>query len=382
MGPGGIDPFGFVDALWSGLEGPATVAKIRRGAAVLATAPRPPVGLTPHEIVHRHDKLVVRYYPPGGTPGATGGGGTPGATGGTRTDLLPVVVVPSLINKAYICDLEPGRSLVAALAEKGHPTYLIDWGVPGPEDAREDVGYVLLELLHRSIDRIVRHAGGDARTTSGAVHLLGYCMGGTLATMYAALRPERVASLVSLNAPIRFSEGGRFKDLVSAVNVDKAIDDDGLLPVSIMKPAFQLLDPMGNWSKHLALEAASHDPEKLARTLARERWLEENVPMPGAFAREFVKCAYQEDRLLKGTWEIRGETVRLERIACPVLVVACKTDFITPPAAAIPLADAVTGPARTEIVDAGHIGVVVGAQGPKVFYPMLDSFFRDNGAAR
>ena len=349
------DPFAVVDALWAGLEGPAAVARIRRGAFVLATAPRPPVGQTPHTIVHTHDKLVVRFYAP--------------SAGGPRT---PVVVIPSLINKAWICDLEPDRSLVAALAAAGHPTYLVDWGVPGPEDASEDVRYVLIELLHRAVDRIARHAGAPT------VHVLGYCMGGTLASMYAALRPQRVASLVALAAPVKFSEGGRFRDLVSAVNVDKAIDPDGLLPVSLMKPAFQLLDPMGNWSKHDAIERASHDPAKLARVLARERWLEENVPMAGAFAREFTKFAYQEDRLLAGTWAVGGETVNLARITAPTLVVTCQGDFITPAAAATPLAAAVSGPARLEAVEGGHIGVVVGAQGPRVFYPMLDRFFRDN----
>lgn len=351
------DPFAIVDAVWAGLEGPATVARIRRGAWVLANAPRPPVGLTPHHEVHHHDKLVVRFYPP--------------APGGPRT---PIVIVPSLINRAYICDLEPDRSLVAALAAAGHPTYLVDWGVPGPEDATEDVRYVLFELLDRAVARIARHAGAPT------VHLLGYCMGGTLAAMYTALRPRLVESLIALNAPVKFSEGGRFRDLVRAVDVDRAIDADGLLPVSVMKPAFQLLDPMGNWSKHEAIERASQDPEKLRRVLVRERWLEENVPMAGAFAREFTKYAYQQDRLLAGTWEIGGERVDLAAITAPTLVVTCQGDFITPSPAATPLADVVSGPSRLERLDGGHIGVVVGAQGPRVFYPLLDRWCRDPGS--
>lgn len=329
-------------------------ARMQRGALIHTLAPRPPVGLTPNTIVHAQDKLVLRYYAP---PAPTG--------------RPPVVLVPSLINRAWILDLEPDRSLCASLAARGHPVYLVDWGTPGPEDAEEDVGYVLNELLHRSIDRACRHA------RQPRAMVLGYCLGGTLAAMYAALRPARVAGLVALNAPVRFSEGGRFRDFVQPdrFDVDAVIDADGLVPVSAMRPAFQLLDPVGSWTKFLAIEAAGDDAPRLARVMARERWLEENVPMSGAFAREFLRNAYHEDRLLDGTWRIDNATVRLERIAAPTLVVACARDFIAPPASVLPLALVVPN-AEQVTMDCGHIGVVVGSEGPRTFYPMLDAWFR------
>ena len=342
-----------------GLGALDTVGRIQRGMWVHATAPRPDVGLTPHTVIHTHDKLVVRHY--AAQPAE-----------GVARHPVPVVVVPSMINRAYIVDLEPGRSLVEGLAKAGHEVYLVDWGVPGPEDADEDVGYVLLTLLHRSIRRIARHAG------SRQVHLFGYCMGGTLAAMYAALRGQHLASLTTLAAPIRFAEGGRFADLVTPIDVDATLGADGLVPVEVMKPVFQLLDPMGNWSKFEGVEKASHDEATLRRVMVRERWLEENVPMAGAFAREFVREAYQGDHLVDGGWVIRGEAVDLHNITCPTLVVACARDFITPPAAATPLADLVGADVvRTEVLETGHIGVVVGGMGPKVFYPLLDGWFRE-----
>ena len=335
------------------------VERIRRGMWVHATAPRPDVGMTPHTEVHQHDKLVVRHY--AASPAE-----------GVERQATPVVIVPSMINRAYIVDLEPGRSLVEGLASRGHDVYLIDWGVPGPEDADEDVGYVLLTLLHRSIRRIARHA------RSPKVHLFGYCMGGTLSAMYAALRGQHLASLTTLAAPIRFAEGGRFADLVTPIDVDAALGADGLVPVEVMKPVFQLLDPMGNWSKFEGVEKASHDEATLRRVMVRERWLEENVPMAGAFAREVVREAYQHDRLTDGSWVIRGEPVDLGAIRCPTLVVACARDFITPPAAATPLGELVGAEVvRTEVLQTGHIGVVVGGIGPKVFYPLLDEWFRE-----
>jgi polyhydroxyalkanoate synthase len=351
-----VDPLAVIGELALRFEGAAQLERVRRGMWIHAHAPRPPVGLTPHAIVHAHDKLVVRYYAP--------------ALSHARRE--PVLLVPSMINRAYILDLEPGRSVVEALAGRGHPTYLVDWGTPGPEDAAEDVGYVLLELLHRSIGRVARHAG------AARVHLFGYCQGGTLAAMYAALRPAQVASLCTLAAPVKFAAGGRFRDLVAGIDVDRAIDADGLVPVDVMKPAFKLLDPMGNWNKFLGLEAASKDPARLASAMRRERWLDDNVPMAGAFAREFIDQGYHRDRLITGEWRIRGERVDLANIACRSLVIACDNDFITPKAAALPLVNAIGGGrARAEVLATGHIGVVVSSAAPKVFHPLLDRWFRE-----
>lgn len=336
---------------------PDPFARIAVGMWLHATQPRPDVGVTPSEVIHRQDKLEVRYYAPPGEP----------------VQPLPVVLVPSLINKAYILDLEEGRSLCAALAAAGHRVYLVDWGVPGPEDADEDVGYALEELLHRAIDRACRHA--HARRAL----LLGYCLGGVMSTMYAALHPDRVAGLVALNTPVKFSEGGRFAEFVAKdrFDVEACISPDGLVPVSAMKPAFQLLDPVGSVTKYQAVEAAAGDAGKFARVMARERWLEENVPMAGAFAREFIRNAYQEDRLLAGTWTIRGQRVDLSRIGCPLLLVSCARDFISPPASCLPLAELVGSQDREVVsLDSGHIGVVVGAEGPRTFYPLLDRWFR------
>lgn len=355
-----VDPLAFQGPLmapWGFLD---QAHRARRGAQLLAMLPRPPVALTPHRVVHRQNKLCLRHYP--AAPEAPRG--------------RPVVVVPSMINKAWICDLEPDRSLVRALSAAGHPTFLVDWGEPGPEDAGQDGGEVLLDLLHRSVDRACREVGETQVT------LLGYCQGGTLAAMYAALRPARVGGLITLAAPVDFARGGRFRDFVAHLDVAECFPADRLVGTELMAAAFRMLDPMGNIGRLLAIEAASHDPRALARVLIRERWLEENVPMPGAFAREFIRSAYQENRLLAGTWRVRGEMVDLRRITAPLLVLACKKDFIAPADACLPLARA-TGSDRVqeERLETGHIGVVVGSFGPKVFYPLLDRWLRALPAA-
>ena len=339
------------------LDGPRQTDEVRRGMAIYALAPRPEIGTTPHEVVHRQDKLALRFYAPARP----------------NQDLPPVVIIPSMINKAAICDLEEERSLVAGLAARGHRVYLVDWGAPGPENAQDDVAWVLLTLLRRAIDRACRHAGAPQAT------LLGYCQGGTLAAIYAALRPTRVAGLIALAAPVRFSEGGRFRSFVdpATFDPDKAINADGLIGVDLMQATFRMLDPFGNWSRFRMIAKAAEDPRQLQRVMARERWLEENIPMAGAFAREFVKKAYQQDALLAGTWIIAGERVDLSHIRCRLAVYACEGDFISPKEACTPLAEAVSSTDITvETLPTGHIGVVVGSYGPREFYGKVDGWLR------
>lgn len=349
------DPLAALRPIFEGIGGLRQADAVRRGMHLHATLPRPEVGTTPHAVVHTQNKLVLRHYPSAQPRHAT-----------------PVVVIPSMINRASIVDLEPDRSLVAALAARGHGVYVVDWGIPGEEDARQTVADTLLGLLHRAIDRACRHAGARR------AHLLGYCQGGTLAAMYTALRPRRVATLAVFNAPVRFREGGRFRRFVDGghLDLDELIAPDRLLPVEVMQLAFKLLDPMGNWKKFAALDGLADDPARLRRTMARERWLEENVPMPGAFAREFIGRAYQEDALLGGSWSVAGEPVDLATITCPLAVYAAERDFIAPPASVTPLAEATASADVTcEVLPTGHIGIIVGRYGPRVFFPKLSAWF-------
>src|SRR5262249_46835070 len=142
---------------------------------------RPPVGTTPSDVVHRENKWrLLRYRPrPAGIAHPT-----------------PVLLIPSLINRHYVLDLLPKKSFVEYLVAQGFDVFCIDWGTPGDEDR-----YLEFDEI---CDRYVGRAIGVAARMSGAekAHVLGYCMGGTLAAIHAGAHPERFASLIALAAPI------------------------------------------------------------------------------------------------------------------------------------------------------------------------------------
>lgn len=148
------DPNQWAGQLLRGIDGLDQLERIRRGAWVHATSPRPAVGLTPHEVIHTHDKLAIRWYA-ARSPG-------PG---------VPVVVVPSLINKAYICDLEPGRSLVDGPCRARPRRVPRRWAPPTrPTRTRRGLRPAHAAAPQHPPDS-ARHAKADG------VHLFGYCMG-------------------------------------------------------------------------------------------------------------------------------------------------------------------------------------------------------------
>ena len=150
------------------------------------------VGETPADVVYSENKLDLLRYD------AEAAGIEPAADHDT-----PILIVYALINRPYILDLQPGRSVVRRLLEAGFDVYLIDWGEPSQLDA----SLTLEDYVDRYIDNCVDAVREDAGVDS--VNLLGYCRGGTMSAMYTALHEEKVQNLGLMAAGLCFAgEGG------------------------------------------------------------------------------------------------------------------------------------------------------------------------------
>ncbi|TAN52791.1 MAG: alpha/beta fold hydrolase, partial [Rhodospirillales bacterium] len=108
-----------------------------------------------------------------------------------------VLLIPSLVNRAYILDLAPGRSLARYLAGQGHRVFLVDWDAPG--GAERDFG--LSDYIAGRLEEALRQA---VRAHGGKLAVAGYCMGGLLALALAQRRPEAVTRLALLATPWDF----------------------------------------------------------------------------------------------------------------------------------------------------------------------------------
>ena len=336
-------------ALWT--QGVETAQKLKDLAGFLKERPVDKVrtGTTPHEIIHRQNKAVVRYFPPrrqGGDP-------------------TPVFISMPLINTWTVFDLLPGRSVVGALVDAGVPVYLLDWGRPGPEDRDVTLSELVDGLLPRAIDRSLRHA----RQHHGAEALdaLGYCVGGTFLSISLARRPGPVRRLALLAAPIDFHASGRLSTWADPETfpLDDIVDGFGNFPQELMRQSFRFLRPTGDVAKWKGLWDRFDSESFRELWAAMEQWNGDNVDFPGETYREYVRRCYFDNAMMKGGWTLAGAPVDLGAATMPALALAADGDHICPPAAAHGLAQAWGGPVQCRTLKGGHVGVCIGSALPK-----------------
>jgi polyhydroxyalkanoate synthase len=109
---------------------------------------------------------------------------------GPRRHPVPILIVTPLMAKPYVLDLAPGLSLVSHLAERGLELFLVDFGVPDSQDRQlrfEDH----LRVIDLAMNKLLAQTGAKRAT------LLGYCLGGIFATVYAATYLTNVHNLVT-----------------------------------------------------------------------------------------------------------------------------------------------------------------------------------------
>jgi polyhydroxyalkanoate synthase subunit PhaC len=285
---------------------------------------------------------------------------------GTGTG-VPVLLVPSLVNRSTVLDLDHGSSLVRHLARRGLDPYLLDWGAPGEMERSFTLTHYVAGRLARALGA-VRRARPDRRPV-----VLGYCMGGLLAVALAQIRPGDVAALALLATPWDFhaadaAAARRLGGIADALR--PMLQVWGELPVDHIQALFASVDPMQVPRKFAKWGAAPPDPAADRAFVATEDWLNDGVPMAGAVAIECLAGWYGANSPAGGAWCIDGQAVRPDLLPHPALVVVPANDRIVPPASALALARALPG-ASVRRPRLGHIGMVVGRRAPRAVWAPL-----------
>jgi len=274
-----------------------------------------------------------------------------------RANGTALLIAPSLVNRGYVLDLMPERSLVRALAAQGFRPYLIEWGAPGEAEEALDLDAYITGRLGRALDAV------RAETGTRPV-LVGYCMGGLLALALALRRPDELAGLALLATPWDFHADGGAQSRMTARLIDPwfpVFDRLGSVPVDVLQMFFASLEPLLALRKFLAFSDYEPDSDKAAAFVALEDWLNDGVALPVAVARECLLGWYGGNTTARGAWRIGGAPVRPEELTLPTLAVVPQHDRIVPPASAGALAGAI---AHASVLSppAGHIGMVVGGR--------------------
>jgi polyhydroxyalkanoate synthase len=287
-------------------------------------------GVTPREIVYEEDRLKVYRYIGDGEPKFK----------------TPLCFVFALVNRPYIVDLKEGRSIIAQLVKAGFDTYLIDWGIP----TRAERFLTTDDYVNGYILNVVEHL--RERTGSDQVNVMGYCMGGILATMFTAIHQDLVKNLVLLATGIDFST---------------------------REAAFLMIKPIENLvDKNINLMENVHRDEFVDDFLYMETWLNDNTPVPGEVFREFAKYLFQQNLLVQNRMRLGRHLIDLRKITCPLLNLMARKDHLVPCSQSEPLNDLVSSTDKEKIIwPAGHIGLGVSTRAHKELWPRVVQWLAD-----
>lgn len=310
------------------------------------------VGCTPSETVFRVDKLrLLRYM---------------GETEPTYS--TPLLVVFALVNRPYILDLRPGKSVVSHFLKRGFDTYNLDWGVPSDGDRFLDMEDYIEGYLDQVVDEVREQTGSEK------INLLGYCMGGSMSAMYTALHQDKIKNLILMAAPVDWSNKNfllaKWTD-ENVFDVDKLIEVYGNAPAELLQGSFLLLKPVSTLvEKYFTFYENLDDEKFLEDFFAMETWLNDNIPVAGQMFRQFVKYCMQQNLLIQGKLRIGRRKVNLRDITCPILNLTATQDHLVPAELSIPFNEAVGSEDKQGInFPAGHIGLAVGSRANRELWP-------------
>jgi polyhydroxyalkanoate synthase subunit PhaC len=313
------------------------------------------VAITPGKVIFRNRLIELLQYSPQ-TP---------------TVYAEPVLITPAWIMKYYILDLSPRNSLVRYLVEKGHTVFMISWKNPDAADRTLSVGdYVKLGFLDAlaEVRRIVPRR---------PVHAVGYCIGGTLlaiaAAMLAAAGDSSLASLTLLAAQVDFSEPGELSVFITPSQIamlEAMMSKSGVLESERMGAAFAMLrsrDLM--WTPAVTQYMRGERPQ-LNDLMA---WNADGTRMPWRMHSEYLERLYLRNELAQGTFTVNGTRVDLANIRLPMFVVGTETDHVAPWRSAYKIRGLTRSADYTFLLTSGghNAGIVSGPVHPKRRHRLL-----------
>ncbi|OFW59873.1 MAG: hypothetical protein A2W01_12085 [Candidatus Solincola sediminis] len=329
--------------------------KLIKGAEILTNMTDVQVESTPKELVFEADKMKLYHYI-------------------NPTELtcdVPLLICYALVNRQYMMDLQSDRSLIRNLLGSGLDIYIIDWGYPDLGDRFITMEDYIDIYLNDCVDTVRERSGCDK------INLLGVCQGGTFVSIYAALYPEKLSSLVTMVAPIDFNVTDGLLNIWSRyMDIDKMVDTLGIIPGDFMNVGFLMLKPFQLMvDKYVGLMENLDDPVTVTNFIRMEKWIYDSPAQTGEAYRKFMKDLYQDNKLVKGEMELGGRRVELKNITMPLLNIYATEDHLVPPDSTTPLNDLVSSDDKTLYAfPGGHIGLYVSSRSQKELAPAVSQW--------
>lgn len=332
----------------------------KRWLEILTLDPSPQTGCSPKDVIWRKNKAkLYRYHHTV-----------------LRRYKTPVLFLYALINRAYILDITPGMSMVEYLVNEGFDVYMLEWGDFDWEDRKLSFAELIYDYIARAVRRVA------VESESEEISLIGYCMGGTMATMYAALFEQpKIRNLVYIASPLDFSNAGISSIWLAApaFNPDRVADTFQLIPRDFIDMGTKMLNPVNNYlGTYTRLWRLLDEGLSVHAWKVLNKWMNDGINFPGEAYRQWIKEFYQENRLIKNQIVLRGRTVHLQRIKSNLLALVGERDHIVLPDQTAAALEYLGSKEKSYYeFPVGHGGLVFGSVARDQVFPLLANWLRE-----
>jgi polyhydroxyalkanoate synthase len=299
------------------------------------------IAVTPGAVVARTDVYELIQYQPS-TP---------------TVHQLPLLMVPPMINKYYITDLAPGRSMLEFFVAQGYQVFVISWRNPDKQARNWDMNTYGEALV--DCQGIVREI-----TKAAKLNVIGLCAGGILSSMVSSHlsvtgRLDEVASLCLGVTLLDMTEAGTTVSLIdesTAAASMLASKARGYMDGKSLAEVFAWLRPddlIWNYWVNNYLEGKNPPPFDILY------WNADTTRMPAALHRNFIEIAMHNALTKPGGTTMLGTPVDLSKIDVDTYIVAGIDDHIAPWPAAYRATQLLSGSKRFVLSTSGHIAAMV-----------------------
>ncbi|RSZ61119.1 alpha/beta fold hydrolase [Massilia atriviolacea] len=321
------------------------------------------VAITPGKVIYRNRLIELIQYAP-------------------QTDTVyaePVLLVPPWIMKYYILDLSPPNSLVRFLVRQGHSVVMLSWRNPDENDRELGMNDYLASGVLCAIDIV------EATFPGRRMHALGYCLGGTLLAIAAAVLGRRgdtrLRSLTLLAAQLDFSEPGElgiFIDENQLAYLDALMARQGYLDGKQMQGAFALLNSKDMvWSRIVQNYLLGRSGQPRTELAA---WTADATRMPYRQHSEYLRHLYLHNDLVNGRYVVDGKAVCLADIRLPIFALGARRDTVAPWKSVYKVHAVTDAEITFCLASGGHNAGIVAPPGPSADEKSYQIGVRDGGA--
>jgi len=312
------------------------------------------LAVTPGKVVFRNDLIELIQYAPQTE----------------QVHEVPILCSPPWINKYYVMDLAPERSLVEWMVRHGRTVFMISYRDPGVELSHLTMNDYLEQGVLSALDVVEEITGAPK------IDVLGLCLGGAMATMavanLAAKGDKRVNTLTTLNTLIDYSEPGElgiFTDDETLKRMKTRMEDHGgVLPAKDMSTTFDLLRARDLVFRYVPSRWLMGETSPAFDVLV---WNGDSVRMPATMHTEYLESLYGQNRLARGEYELGGQQLDLKKVKLDMYVVGAINDHIVPWTSSFAVTGLTGGKVRYVLSNGGHIAGVVNPPGPKPWFEAL-----------